>query len=114
MLILFELLRFGGNHIIASGCVTTPKQKGFNERPELLEASMFAKDISQILLPINMEETENLGCNSFTHTMIRQCIVAFVQSKVRYSRTSDNGIVIIKHNNYNTLIIEVNFYLVRV
>ena len=57
---------------------------------------MFAKDISWILLPIHVEETKNLGCNSFTHTMIRQCIVALVQSRVRYGGTSDNRLVITK------------------
>jgi len=82
---------------MTSGCVTMPKQKGFKERPELLEASVFAKDISWILLPINMKEIKNLGCNSFMHTMIRECMVVFVQSRVRYSRTSENILVITKH-----------------
>jgi len=32
-----------------------------------------------------------------SHMMIRQCIVAFVQSRVRYGGTSDNGLVFTNH-----------------
>jgi len=88
MLILLELLRFGGDCVNANSCVTIQKQKRFNERLELLEASTFAKNISQILLSISMKETGSLGYNSFMQTMIGQCIVMFIESRMRYSRTS--------------------------
>jgi len=89
--------RFVYDSVTADSHVTMPKQQGFNERPNLWKASMFAENISRILLPINMEETKNLGSNRLTHAMIRQGIVALVESRVRDGCTGNNRLVVTKH-----------------
>jgi len=50
-LILLELVRFGGDYVIVNSHCTMPKQKAFNERPEVLEAFMFAEDIARFFFP---------------------------------------------------------------
>jgi len=69
-LILFELGDLVCDNVTADSHVTTQKQQGFNERPYLWETSMFAENISWILLSINVEETKNLGSNCLTHMMV--------------------------------------------
>ena len=55
--------------LIELGCVSMEEQGWFEHGPDLLVAPVFAHDFSWIIVPIQEGKADELGSNSFMHTM---------------------------------------------
>ena len=56
-----------------------PMKKRLEKVPPGLRVKKLGKDVSRVLFAINVIKLENLGCNGFPHSVIRQCIVSLLQ-----------------------------------
>ena len=52
---------FGCNFCLDVACITLPKQQALQLPPDLLESPVLGKDISWVLVSINMIETDHLA-----------------------------------------------------
>src|ERR1043165_7406379 len=66
--------------------------------PPGLGIKELGKNISRVLFAINVIKLENLGCNGFPHSVIRQCIVPFLQGIIWDSTTVDHCKIVSKHD----------------
>ena len=62
--------------------VSPPKQDWLQVRPRIHMSTMFAQDISRILLPRNVKESKNLCRNSFAYSMVRQGIMSLLELRI--------------------------------
>src|SRR5687768_12353174 len=89
---------------ISCGCRLTliiilgPMKKRLEEMPPGLRIKKLGKYIRRIFSATDMVELENLGCNCIPNSVIRQCIMPFLQSIIWDRTTVDNCKVISKHD----------------
>jgi hypothetical protein len=63
--------------------VTFPEEEGLQQRPDRLAAPMLAKNASRVQGSINPMKGDKLASNGLSHSMERQCVVAFVELGMR-------------------------------
>ena len=66
-------------------------------RPHLRVSAVFAQYVGRVLLTQDVNEIDDSCRDGFSHTVVGQCVVSLVESRMRDGGAGDDRLVIAKH-----------------